>query len=735
LVGCLVGCGFGKRTDRSFELEQSPQWPDPSNRLAIVIGIDDYQDPGIQPLKGAVKDARRLADALANYAGFDREHIVLMTSDQKGDNEPSYGTILRRLSNLGHYARQTKDALLFFSFAGHGVDRGGRAFLLPADVQMNGDSRLLQRTAISVDEITDWIQDSGAHQAFFIVDACRANVERGRSAGAALSRVVVDKFNYAVRNAGIEAFVTIYATSAGGRAYETKNGEGGIFTTALVEALSGQAAGPQGDVTLQDLIKYLEDNVPKRVAWVWGQEQRPWPVMQGYGAGKLVIAHRSPPATTVQDAVATLHTTIPSGPGIPPKARPTEGVSLPPSWPVSSETGAALALELIESVDQSPKDQDAPTNLHNACAIYETVYRFGEATKCYERLAHDYPQSSLAKDAVWSAARNHRRFFNFDKAVALYQQIATDPAYTNYEHRKDALGLAAQLLDNDQQYARAADFYKRYADAVQDNPLEAAEAHYRACQAYEKWRNTTRTSQCLQDLIKRCGSNTEAGKFVVKSYLKLATIAEQSGQKKETLEAYRRVRDEFVARRLPPASEEAAAAAKGEFLLVEEKFAAFKARPLKFTADQKQVKRTFDTFTADCKALADDYRRVWNYRDSTWTLASFLRMGDVYYEFAQKMIKAGDDPPADVKAADKKLCHLSPADCRELLHQYKDAILGFVTPIEDEAKKQWKATLERAWQLGVTNEYVKKARENLSKYLPDEFPFMKDERIAFVAPE
>ena len=44
------------------------------------------------------------------------------------------------------------------------------------------------------------------------------------------------------------------------------------------------------------------------------------------------------------------------------------------------------------------------------------------------------------------------------------------------------------------------------------------------------------------------------------------------------------------------------------------------------------------------------------------------------------------------------------------------------------AKNEWKATLERAAQLGVTNEYVKKARENLSKYLPDEFPFVKDER-------
>jgi hypothetical protein len=66
--------------------------------------------------------------------------------------------------------------------------------------------------------------------------------------------------------------------------------------------------------------------------------------------------------------------------------------------------------------------------------------------------------------------------------------------------------------------------------------------------------------------------------------------------------------------------------------------------------------------------------------------------------------------------------------------EYKDAIFQFVTPVEEEAKRQWKSTLERAVSLGVTNDYVKKARENLSKYLPDEFPFVKDERIGIEVP-
>ena len=113
--------------------------------------------------------------------------------------------------------------------------------------------------------------------------------------------------------------------------------------------------------------------------------------------------------------------------------------------------------------------------------------------------------------------------------------------------------------------------------------------------------------------------------------------AEQSGRKRETIDAYKKVRDEFVYRHLPPATPAAGAAAKAEFLLAEEKFAAFKAKPLKFTANQNQVKRTFDNFTNDAKTLVADYQKVWDYKDATWTLAAFLRMGDIYYEFAQKL--------------------------------------------------------------------------------------------------
>jgi tetratricopeptide (TPR) repeat protein len=400
----------------------------------------------------------------------------------------------------------------------------------------------------------------------------------------------------------------------------------------------------------------------------------------------------------------------------------------------STDLDEGLALDLLDLIAANPKDQDAASNLNNACVIYEKIYKYGEATKCYERLSRDYPSSPLAMDAVWNSARNQYRFFEFEKAVGGYLKVATDPKFAKYEHRKEALGIAAQLLDNDQQYARAADLYKKYADTIADKPADSAQAYAFACTDFEKLKDTAKETQCLRDLIKRYGKQPPAGEYVVKSYLQLATLAEQGRDRKGVLAAYKQVRDEFIARRLAAATPAAAAAAKADYLILEEKFKAFQAKALKFGNDPKQVRKVFDTFTAEAKGLQEEYAKIWEYKDATWTLASFLRRGDIFYEFAQKLIKAADNPPEEIKRLSKKACKVDPNLCGVAETEYKDAIYQFVTPVEDEAKKQWKATLVRAADLGVTNDYVKKARENLSKYLPDEFPFIKDERIGVESP-
>ncbi len=142
-----------------------------------------------------------------------------------------------------------------------------------------------------------------------------------------------------------------------------------------------------------------------------------------------------------------------------------------------------------------------------------------------------------------------------------------------------------------------------------DKPKDSAQAFYFGCNAFEKMNDTAKQRQCLNDLNKRYGTQPAAGDYVVESYLKLALLAEKGGDKNATNKAYQKVRDEFRSRGLPAPSPAAAAAAKAEFLLVEEKFNAFRAKPFKLTSGPK-AKATIDSVIAEAKVVQDEYLKV-----------------------------------------------------------------------------------------------------------------------------
>lgn len=272
------------------------QLPNKAKRYAIVIGVDRYDDTQISTLGGAVNDAKTLANALVQYAGFPGDQVTLLASDQPTERQPTRGNILRRLSNLS--AVIPKDGLLLLAFAGHGVERGGQAFLLPSDAQVSNDVDLLEQTAINVKQIKEKIQRTGVGQVLMILDACRNDPVGRANADNPLTQAYTRGFNFDVRNREVTAFATLYATAVGARAYEYKERKQGYFTWELVEALKGKAANARGEVTLAGLVKYLQESVPKRVLLDLGagKDQRPFAVVEGYKADELVLAIANPNA-------------------------------------------------------------------------------------------------------------------------------------------------------------------------------------------------------------------------------------------------------------------------------------------------------------------------------------------------------------------------------------------------------------------------------------------------------
>jgi tetratricopeptide (TPR) repeat protein len=272
------------------QIDEVKSLPVSAKRWALVIGVDKYVDPQISPLKGSDNDARMIADALVRYSGFPQDQVILLATNQPVERQPTRVNILRRLSNLS--TAVPKDGLLLVSFAGHGMERGGQAFLLPADAQISDQISFLEETAISMNRVKSWIKETGVGQVVLLLDACRNDPGGRADAPNPLSNAYVNAFNFDVRNKEVQAFATVYATGIGQRAYEYTEKKQGYFSWAVVEGLKGGAANDKGEVTLSQLVKYVQDIVPKRLAIDLGstKQQKPFAVIEGYRADELVLA-------------------------------------------------------------------------------------------------------------------------------------------------------------------------------------------------------------------------------------------------------------------------------------------------------------------------------------------------------------------------------------------------------------------------------------------------------------
>jgi len=281
---------------RQLGLESVSTWPSKSKRWALIIGVDRYRDPQINALKGSDNDAQMLADALMRYAGIPSDQVILLATNQPEERQPTRVNILRRLSNLMSVV--PKDGLLIVSFAGHGMERSGQAYLLPTDAQLSDDISLLEETAISVTRIKDRIRATGVGQVVVVLDACRNDPGGRADAPNPLSVAYTRAFNFDVRNHEVQAFATLYATAVGQRAYEYTERKQGYFTWALVEGLKGGAANEKGEVTLAALLRFIQETVPKRIGidLGGGKQQKPFAVIEGYRAEDLIIAITSPRA-------------------------------------------------------------------------------------------------------------------------------------------------------------------------------------------------------------------------------------------------------------------------------------------------------------------------------------------------------------------------------------------------------------------------------------------------------
>ncbi len=204
-------------------------------RVALVIGNGAYQSaPNVAT---AGNDASAVAD-LFRRNGFD----VVEKSDL---NNTDFKRVMREFSSA---ARNADVAVVYF--AGHGIDVGGKNYLLPVDVRLASDLDA-DDEAVSLDRVMSTLQAAKGLRVV-LLDAARDNplartMQRTKGGAAiGLSRFEPD---------ADDTFV-VYATRPGTLSDDV-TGERGVFATALLKNL----AVPGRD--LRTAIGFARDDVIK----------------------------------------------------------------------------------------------------------------------------------------------------------------------------------------------------------------------------------------------------------------------------------------------------------------------------------------------------------------------------------------------------------------------------------------------------------------------------------------
>ena len=149
-----------------------------AEKYALLVGINGYQN-NISPLRFCLSDVKALRQVLIDpqIGAFKADNVWLMTDDSKGIDRPTDLNIVAKLESLSRRI-QTGDTFIFV-FAGHGINREQKSFLLA----INSDSRsmrTLEKSAVPLEMVSEILSEIRASQTLTIIDACRNDPSSGR---------------------------------------------------------------------------------------------------------------------------------------------------------------------------------------------------------------------------------------------------------------------------------------------------------------------------------------------------------------------------------------------------------------------------------------------------------------------------------------------------------------------------------------------------------------------------
>ena len=240
---------------RTEEIRLSRPADEPTAACYVVaIGINQYKNPRLN-LNYAVDDAKSIVNLIEtnSQALYTKVETHMIT-----DEEATRERIIEKLVELSTVIKPTD--VFYFFYAGHGSLMNDNFYFIPTNSTRLYEEAGLQAEALYVGDLVDYLKDIKALKQVLFIDACHSGgstailASRGAGEEKALAQLS--------RSAGVHILAAAGSDQAATEFAELGHG---LFTYAVLEALSGKADGAPADnkVTVYELKSFLDDQVPE----------------------------------------------------------------------------------------------------------------------------------------------------------------------------------------------------------------------------------------------------------------------------------------------------------------------------------------------------------------------------------------------------------------------------------------------------------------------------------------
>lgn len=428
-------------------------------------------------------------------------------------------------------------------------------------------------------------------------------------------------------------------------------------------------------------------------------------------------------------------------------------------------------------VKEFPKSQYADKALYNAMVIYDQGKELDQAIPLAEQLVKDYKDSPLSALALGSLGNFYERIADFKRAAEEYEKYAEtygppglfasgsddlsgdeggakgrgkakarkpEPKKVAARGKKgaekkgaldpkiaeavpDHLYNAAFWFEGTGDFARAIKDYARYIHAFPDRK-DVPDLFFNVGLVYERQADHKHAARIFDAFASKYAERVTSGRVFFAKYKALLDEVEDGGDplkpSKDTVKLAAELLKEYGNLAQDEQQKPTAMNAAGHlaFMVAQPEFDDFVR--IKFD-NPKTLKKALKAKLEAMKLVEDTYTGVIKYGSPEYGIASLVRIGQAYQDFARNFT---DSP--DPKGLDP-----------DQLDMYRAELENRAFPLEGKAVEAYEKALAKSYELSFYDQWTLDAQDRLNKFKPGQYgdvrkvPFQGSEFFAEQGPD